>query len=101
MVVLGYELFEGGYRLASKFLDSWGDPTPPTSLKALQKLLGKMLWCAPFVPNYKSLVAPVEALLSPKGGNQWTEECTAAVNQVLTAICQQITVCQADPHAPL
>ena len=53
VVVLGYQLFEGGYMLASKFLKKWQSLTVPKNTKQLQKLLGKLLWCAPFVPHFK------------------------------------------------
>ena len=67
---------EQGYRLACKFLKKWMTMAPPSSLKELQQLLGKLLWCSGFVPEYKKLIAPVEALLSPKSDGKWTEECT-------------------------
>lgn len=78
--MLGYQLLPGGYRLATKFLRSWTEPKPPTNLKSLQKILGKLLWASPFIPEYKKLVAPLEELLSAGSTGEWTAECTAAVN---------------------
>jgi hypothetical protein len=59
------------------------------------------LWCAPFVPHFKQLVAPIEALLSPKAEGTWTEECTRAVNELVRVIFAQIHLHQADPYGAL
>lgn len=72
VVVLGYQLFEGGYTLARKFLNKWTTLAVPKTTRELQKLLGKLLWCSPFVPGYKELIRPIEALLSPKNEGNWT-----------------------------
>jgi hypothetical protein len=79
-VVLGYQVMEDGYRLACKFLRKWTSLRPPTCLRELQQLLGKLLWCSGFVPEFKRLIAPMEALLSPSNDGRWTPECTEACN---------------------
>lgn len=100
-VVLGYQLVEGGYSIAKKFLKKWHTLQVPASIKDLQKLLGKFLWCSHFVPRFKELVAPLEALLSPKGGGCWTEACTEAANRLVQVIFSQIQLHQADPYGVL
>jgi hypothetical protein len=82
VVVLGYQLIPDGYRLATKFIRSWAEPKPPNSLKGLQKILGKLLWASPFIPQYKKLVAPLEDLLSAGSSGEWGPECTKAVNEL-------------------
>ena len=72
VVVLGYQVLEGGYQLATKFLKKWTSLKPPTCLKELQQLLGKFLWCAGFVPEFKKLMEPLEKLLSPANEGRWT-----------------------------
>jgi hypothetical protein len=57
-------MISGGYQLAAKFVKSWQEPKPPLNLKGLQRILGKLLWAAPFIPDFKRLVAPLERLLS-------------------------------------
>lgn len=101
VTVLGYELMEEGYQLASKFLKKWQEIAVPRSLKELQKLLGKLLWCSPFVPEFKALVAPIEELLSPKNEGTWSETCTTAVNKLVHVIFGRITLHSADPYQPL
>ena len=73
---------QGGYQLAEKFLRKWDEPTPPRSLKGLQRVLGKLLWASPFIPEYKGLVTPLEELLSGSSPGVWTAECTDAVNKL-------------------
>ena len=68
--------------MAEKFLRKWDEPTPPCSLKGQQKILGKLLWASPFIPEYKRLVAPLEDLLSGNSPGIWTLECTDAVNKL-------------------
>ena len=82
VVVLGYQLIPDGYRLATKFIRSWAEPKPPNNLKGLQKILGKLLWASPFIPQYKKLVAPLEDLLSAGSPGEWGPECTEAVNEL-------------------
>ncbi len=100
-VVLGYQLLDQGYRLACKFLRKWTTLSPPTCLKELQQLLGKLLWCSGFVPEFKQLVAPLEALLSPASDGLWTQECTQACNNLVQVIFSRITLHSADPYKPL
>lgn len=82
VVVLGYQLIQGGYKLVTKFLRSWTEQHPPRNLKGLQKILGKLLWASPFIPEFKRLVAPLEELLSSSSAGEWTPECTDAVNSM-------------------
>ena len=61
-------------------------------------MLGRLLWAAPFVPNFKEYVRPLEVLLSPKSSGEWTRECTEALNKVLRVIEERLTLAVADPH---
>ena len=44
------------------------------------------------------MVAPIEALLSPKGGGVWTPECTQAANDIVKVIFTQVDLHQADAY---
>lgn len=69
--VLGHQLIAGGYKLATKFIKSWDEPKPPSNLKGLQRILGKLLWASPFIPEFKRMVAPLERLLSSGSSGEW------------------------------
>ena len=55
-------------------------------------MLGKLLWAAPFIPNYKRIVAPIEGLLACRGTVHWTRECTAALNELASIIFLRLSV---------
>ena len=59
------------------------------------------MWAAPFIPDFKRKVRLLEALMSPKSGGVWTQECTQALNEVLRVIKQRLTLAIADPLAPI
>ena len=54
--------------------------------------MGKLLWAAPFIPNYKRIVAPIEGLLACRGIVHWTRECTAALSKLASIIFLQLRV---------
>lgn len=101
VTMVGMEICAGSYRLAQKSLKRWVGATLPRSLVDLQTVLGRLLWASPFVPNYKELVKPMEALLSPKSGGDWTGACTEALNRVLRVIEQRLTLAIANPDEPI
>lgn len=92
---------ELGYQLASDFLSKWQSQSVPRNIKELQVLLGKLLWCCPFVPEFKQLISPLEKILNPQHDGTWGEECTEAVNQLLKIIFGKITLHSAHPYRPV
>ncbi len=92
---------EQGYRLACKFLRNWTTLAPPKLLKELQQLLGKLLWCSGFVPEFKLLIEPIEQILSPASEGRWTLECTEACNKMVRIIFGRIALHSADPLLPI
>ena len=64
-------------------------------------MLGRLLWAAPFIPNFKQRIRPIEALLSPKSAGVWTQDCTDALNELLRIVERRFTLAIADPHQPL
>ncbi len=84
--LLGLELAYDGYRLHGKSLKAWVDVKIPTNLKELQSLVGKLMWASPFIPNFKTLIKPIEGLLGGKEEVKWTRQCTEAVNLLVEQI---------------
>lgn len=70
-------------------------------MKDLQKLLGALVWASPFIPRYKRLVRPIEALLSAKEGATWTPECTENLNQLLAIVHQHFALAMVDYSLPI
>lgn len=84
--LLGYTVFNSKYQLGPKALSKWAEVTLPRTLKQLQAVLGLLNFCAGFVPKYKQLVKPIEALLSKKRASKWDAKCTDALNKIVTII---------------
>jgi hypothetical protein len=99
--MVGMEIHRGSYRLAKKSLRGWLGTELPRSLQELQQVLGRLLWASPFIPDFKAKVRPIEALLSPKGVGEWTQECTEALNTLLRDVERRLTLAVANPYAPI
>ena len=64
LIILGHEISQDGIRVVQDKLlkmDSW---KPPTTIRALQRMLGFLNYFRNFVPHYAKLMAPIEALRS-------------------------------------
>ena len=59
------------------------------------------MYAAPHMPHYKERVRPIEALMSKHGNVWWTEECTAALNDLLRCIYTRVCLVSADLYGSL
>ena len=50
--------------LADKSLKKWLQVVLPRTIRELQSILGMLLWASQFIPSYKEVVQPIEALLA-------------------------------------
>lgn len=69
--LLGVQIQPAGYYLGNKCLKGWQDLAIPTTQQELMVILGRLVWASPFIPQYKQIVAPLEALLSRKTLGKW------------------------------
>ena len=90
-----------GFALGVKFMGNLHEVTIPTDLKGLQGLVGKLIYASPHLSHYKERMKPIEALLSQRGNVRWTEECTAALNDLLQCIYAHIRLVPAGPYGSL
>ncbi len=74
--LLGMLVHCSGVQLGTKSLSGWLAIELPKTFKGIQSIVGKLNFAAPFVPNYKQLIRPIEALLSRQTNPKWTEPCT-------------------------
>jgi hypothetical protein len=70
--ILGLHVVPGEYYLGEKCIAGWAHTKLPRTLLELQTILGKLVWASPFIPQYKKIVGPLEALLSRKSDGNWT-----------------------------
>ena len=78
--------------LGDKYLLGMVNITIPTTWWELQSLLGKLLWAQPFLPHYKMIVAPIEALLAEQGELKWTQQCSAALNELVQTVFERLWI---------
>jgi RNase H-like domain found in reverse transcriptase len=100
VVVLGYALCRGSYRLGDKALKKLLSSQIPTTLKELQAVMGKLNYCSRFCPRYNATVAPLRQLLSKQGSHLWTRECTNALNKLVSVACDRMKLHLADWNLP-
>ena len=99
--ILGLDVTQDSYRLHEKSLKSWLQACIPTNLRELESLLGQLLWASTFIPDYKKLVGPIEALLGRRGKAVWTEQCTQVLNQLLEVIFRRYELAIPQLGAPI
>ena len=78
--------------LGDKYLLGMVNITIPTTWWELQSLLGKLLWAQPFLPHYKTIVAPIEALLVERGEVKWTPQCLSALNELVQTVFLRLRI---------
>lgn len=100
-VLLGHEVCATSYRLSQKFLARQLQAKIPRTFQSLQALLGGLLWASPFLPGYKKLVRPIEALLGAKGEAVWSRECTSNLNKLLDLMWEHFALRMVDFSQPL
>ena len=71
-MLLGCLVSKSQIALGDKYLCGLVGLQVPTNWRELKSLFGKLLLASPFLPNYKRLIAPIEALLGAKGEVRWT-----------------------------
>ena len=64
-------------------------------------MLGLLNFSSTFVPNYKKLVAPLEALLKRKANQKWTSKCTEALNVLVDTVFKRLRLRLFDASLPL
>ncbi len=81
-------------------MKAWLGMELPRTFKALQAVVGKLNFAAPFIPNYKQLVRPIEALLTRRCNPKWTEPCTNALNKLVKLIFSRVRLELPDCNKP-
>ena len=64
--ILGFSFRSSEYQLGTKAIAKLFKSSIPHTLQQLQGLLGRLNFASKFIPKYKSLVKPIERLLSAK-----------------------------------
>lgn len=99
-MLLGHRLTSNYMQLGDKCIVGWADVGVPHTVAELQTLLGRLAWAAPFIPDYKRHVSPLEALLAATTSFEWTQECTDALNVMLRHVFSRLRLRLPDFSAP-
>jgi RNase H-like domain found in reverse transcriptase/Reverse transcriptase (RNA-dependent DNA polymerase) len=67
-----------------KGLTQW--PRTLSTIKEVQSTLGVLGYQRPFIPHYAHITVPLTALLKKGQMFRWTEECTKALDTLLTMV---------------
>jgi ribonuclease HI len=81
---LGFLVHEGGIEVGKKSMKSIDEVVPPTNLKELQSLLGKINFVRRFISNLSQKVLPFSSLLRIKKDQKfiWGDEQQKAFNEI-------------------
>jgi ribonuclease HI len=81
---LGFLVHEGGIEVGKKSMKAIDEVVPPTNLKELQSLLGKINFVRRFISNLSQKVLPFYPMLRVKNGQKfvWGDEQQKAFNEI-------------------
>jgi hypothetical protein len=81
---LGFLVHEGGIEVGKKSMKAIDEVVPPTNLKELQSLLGKINFVRRFISNLSQKVLPFSLLLRIKKDHKfvWGDEQQKAFNEI-------------------
>jgi ribonuclease HI len=81
---LGFLVHEGGIEVGKKSMKAIDEVVPPTNLKELQSLLGKINFVRRFISNLSQRVLPFSPLLRVKKDQKfvWSDEQQKAFNEI-------------------
>lgn len=107
--VLGAAISFGEIKPTSQMIQEAKDLPYPVSSKALHSCLGFAGFMRPFIPNFASIVAPLESLLIKSKGAPLSHyrtlssssECITAFNNLMIALASPLTLNSILPHLEL
>jgi hypothetical protein len=81
---LGFLVHEGGIEVGKKSMKAIDEVVPPTNLKELQSLLGKINFVRRFISNMSQKVLPFSSLLKLKNDQKfiWGDEQQNAFDEI-------------------
>jgi hypothetical protein len=81
---LGFQVHEGGIEVGKKSMKAIDEVVPPTNLKELQSLLGKINFVRRYISNLSQRVLPFSPLLTIKKDQKfvWGDEQQKAFNEI-------------------
>ncbi|XP_043213930.1 uncharacterized protein K02A2.6-like [Amphibalanus amphitrite] len=95
---LGFVVSERGIEISPDRVQGLRDMGQPQNTKELQAALGSLAFYSKFVPNFSSRVEPLrQPLRKDAPAFRWTEEMTAALEDVKSAILNSSALAPFDP----
>jgi hypothetical protein len=84
--LLGHIVSKEGIYIDLERIKEINDLSPPTSKKGLQYFFGKINFVQIFVPDYATIVKPINILLKKDQKFEWTQEIQATFTRIKHAI---------------
>lgn len=79
---LGYVVDAAGLHVDVEKVEAMLNLPPPKNVREVRRLLGMTSWYRRFIPNYATVVAPINNLLRKNCRFVWTESCAAAFEKL-------------------
>lgn len=93
---LGYEVSGKGIKIAETKKRDILEYPRPTGKKALRRFLGKMNFYSGFLPNLRTIAAPLYELTGTKGKFEWNDEREQAFIKLKELLSKETTVIHPD-----
>ncbi|GKT27097.1 hypothetical protein ADUPG1_013611 [Aduncisulcus paluster] len=96
---LGFIISGEGRKIDSKKLGDLRSLTLPSSLKVVQRMIGKLNYLREFIPDYSRSAEPITRIMKkPYKKTAWGSEQSQAWNNILTQLERRLTLCHASPE---
>lgn len=79
---LGYVIDEGGLHVDPEKVSAILNLPVPRNVKEVRRILGMTSWYRRFIPNYATVVSPINNLLRKNTKFQWDESCAIAFDKL-------------------
>ncbi|CAM5080373.1 unnamed protein product [Natator depressus] len=100
LTFLGHTISQAGLKPDPAHILAISNAPPPTDLQTLRSFLGLASWYAKFIPNYASVIEPLQELLQRSSTSVWTMDAQASFETVKDLIVHSPILALFSPALP-
>ena len=98
---LGFLVHQHGIQVDPAKIKAIRELSPPTSLRQLQSLMGRLNYIRRFIPDLSTKVLPMTKLLQKSSRFEWNDDCHAAFEKLKEDLLKSPTLLSPRPGSPL